>query len=75
VALLDGPGLTAHVVCLAQEIDTLCAEWQPEPLVPALTPAQRAAKPPVLVGYEPRMRRLLERRAHVVTPTDPPAHT
>ena len=44
------PGLTAHVVCLAQEIDTLCAEWQPEPLVPALTAAQRAAKPPVLVG-------------------------
>jgi hypothetical protein len=52
VALLDDvqPGLTAHVVGLAQEIDTLCAEWQPEPLVPALTPAQRAAKPPVLVG-------------------------
>jgi len=33
-----------------QEIDTLCAEWQPEPLVPTLTQAQRSSAPPVLVG-------------------------
>ena len=38
--------------CRAQEIDTLCAEWQPEPLVPALTAAQRTSAPPVLVGCE-----------------------
>ena len=36
---------------VAQEIDTLCAEWHPEPLVPALTEAQRTSAPPVLVGY------------------------
>jgi hypothetical protein len=34
----------------AQEIDTLCAEWRPEPLVPALTEAQLAHSPPVLAG-------------------------
>ena len=34
----------------SQEIDTLCAEWQPEPLVPPLSAEQRAFAPPVLVG-------------------------
>lgn len=38
------------VACLKQEIDALCAEWQPEPLVPPLTEAQRAFKEPVLAG-------------------------
>ena len=33
-----------------EEIDALCAEWQPEPLVPPLTEAQLAFKEPVLLG-------------------------
>ena len=33
-----------------QEIDALCAEWQPEPLVPRLTDAQQAHKEHVIAG-------------------------
>jgi hypothetical protein len=42
--------MSAAVPHLAQEIDTLCAEWRPDPLVPALTEAQLALSPPVLAG-------------------------
>lgn len=33
-----------------EEIDALCEEWQPEPLVPPMSDAQLAFKPPILAG-------------------------
>lgn len=38
----------------AQEIDALCEEWQPEPLVPPLSEEELASSPPVLDGCASR---------------------
>jgi 7-keto-8-aminopelargonate synthetase-like enzyme len=60
-----------------QEIDALCEEWRPEPLVPPLPAANRLSAPPVLAGCvgacacENTSTRRLCSRARARRPTGP----
>ena len=39
----------------AQEVDELCEEWQPEPLCPPVTEAERAYEPPLISRCQNRL--------------------